>query len=66
MDSLEPEEAWRFPVSRNSKKSMGWTVVLILFGLVAMFGGVKWLVVLVPAAVLVWYRVGPSLRGGRN
>ena len=31
-------------MSRNSKKSMGWTIVLILLGLVALFGGEKWLV----------------------
>ena len=53
-------------MSVNSKKSMGWMAVLIFFGLVALFGGVKWLVVLIPAAMMVWYRVGPALRSGRN
>jgi len=53
-------------MSANSKKSMGWTIVLILFGLVALFGGVKSLVVLIPAAMMVWYGVGPALRSGRN
>jgi len=55
-----------FPMSMNSKKSMAWTFVLILFGLIALVGGDKWLVVLIPAAIMVWYGVGPALRGGRN
>ncbi|HET6178627.1 MAG TPA: hypothetical protein VFE61_16980 [Candidatus Sulfotelmatobacter sp.] len=50
----------------NSKKSMGSMALLIFLGLVALFGGVKWLVVLIPAAMMVWYGVGPALRGGRN
>ena len=53
-------------MSRNSKKSMGWTVVLILLGLVALFVGAKSLVVLIPAAMMVWYRVGPGLQSGRS
>ncbi len=53
-------------MSVNSKKSMGWTSVLILLGLVALFAGAKWLVVLIPAAMMVWYGVGPTLRSGRN
>ena len=53
-------------MSANSKKSMGWAAVLILLGLVALFGGAKSLVVLIPAAMMVWYGVGPALRRGRN
>jgi len=53
-------------MSMNSKKSMAGTFVLILLGLVALFGGEKWLVVLIPAAMLVWYGAGPILRSGRN
>jgi hypothetical protein len=55
-----------FNMSVNSKKSMGWTAVLILLGLVALFGGEKWLVVLIPAAIFVWYGAGPIIRGSRN
>jgi hypothetical protein len=50
----------------NAKKSMGWTIVLILFGLIALFGGDQWLVLLIPAAILVWYAAKPMLRTGRN
>ena len=47
----------------NAKKSMGWTIVLILFGLIALFGGDKWLVLLIPAAIFVWYAAKPMLTG---
>jgi hypothetical protein len=42
-------------MSANSKKSMGWTVVLILMGMAALYGGSKWLGLLIPAALFVWY-----------
>lgn len=53
-------------MSRNSKQSMGWTIVLILLGLIALFGGEQWLVLLIPAAILIWYGAGPMLRSGRS
>ena len=53
-------------MSANSKKSVGWTVVLILVGMAALYGGSKWLGLLIPAAMLVWYSVAPSFRTGRN
>jgi hypothetical protein len=46
-------------MSVNSKKSMGWTMAPILLGMAALYGGSKWLVLLIPAAVLVWYGAGP-------
>jgi hypothetical protein len=53
-------------MSAQSKKSTGGTVILILLGMAALVGGVRWLTLLVPAAVLVWYGVGSALRTGRN
>ena len=53
-------------MSRDAKKSLGWAVVLILLGVVAPFGGVKSLLLLVPAAMLVWYGARPIARRGRN
>jgi hypothetical protein len=53
-------------MSENSKRSMSWMVVLILLGVAALFGGNKWLAVLIPAALLIWYGAGPMLRSGRN
>jgi hypothetical protein len=45
---------------------MGWTFVLIFFGMAALYGGSKWLRLLIPAALLVWYAAKPSLRTGRD
>lgn len=53
-------------MSAKSKKSMGWMILLILFGVAALIGGVKWLVVLIPAATLVWFGAAPALRDSRN
>ena len=53
-------------MSIDAKKSMGWTVVLILMGMAAIYGGSKWLSLLIPAALLVWYTAKPRLRTGRN
>jgi hypothetical protein len=50
----------------SSRKSIGGTMVLILLGLAAFFGGAKWLVALIPAVMLVWYGTGSVLRRGRN
>ena len=51
-------------MSTESKKSMGWTIVLILLGLVALYAGSNWLAILIPAALLVWYGARPMLRSG--
>jgi hypothetical protein len=50
----------------SSGKSIGGTMVLIILGLVAFFGGAKWLVALIPAAMLVWYGTGSTWRRSRN
>jgi hypothetical protein len=50
----------------NSRKTMAWTAALILLGLLALIGGTKTLVLLLPAAAFVWYQARPSLHGGRN
>jgi Na+/H+ antiporter NhaC len=53
-------------MSANSKKSILWTIVLIILGMAALFGGAKWLSLLIPAAMFVWFAAKPSLRTGRN
>ena len=53
-------------MSANSKKSIGWSVLLMLLGIVALYVGTKSLVLLIPAATLVWYGAKPVLRSGRN
>jgi hypothetical protein len=53
-------------MSADAKKSTSVTVILVLLGLVALFGGARWLALLIPAALLVWYGAGSALRTGRN
>jgi hypothetical protein len=53
-------------MSADSKKSMGWTTVLIILGVAAMYGGTKSLTLLIPAAMLVWYAAGTLLFNGRR
>jgi hypothetical protein len=53
-------------MSADTKKSTGATMVFILLGLAALIGGTKWLAILIPLAILVWYSAGSSWRTGRN
>jgi p-aminobenzoyl-glutamate transporter AbgT len=53
-------------MSMESKKSIGTTVILMIFGVLAMYAGLKSLVVLIPAAVLIWHEARPQLGSGRN
>jgi hypothetical protein len=63
---LAAEDCEEETMSANSKKSMTWTFVLILLGMAALYGGSRWLTILIPAAGLVWYIARPMLRTGRN
>ncbi|HEY4903989.1 MAG TPA: hypothetical protein VIH89_10995 [Candidatus Sulfotelmatobacter sp.] len=53
-------------MSTQSKKSLWWTLVLVLLGLAALIGGVKTLVLLLPAAWFAWHAARPILHSGRN
>lgn len=53
-------------IESKSRQSMGWTLVLIILGMVALYGGTGWLGLLIPAAALVWYAARPVMRSGRN
>ena len=53
-------------MSVNWKKSLVWSALLIGMGVIALVTGAKSLILLVPAATLVWYEARPSLRSGRN
>ena len=53
-------------MSADSKKGYGSTLVLIAFGVMALYLGANWLLLLIPAAMLVWYRARPTLGSGRN
>jgi hypothetical protein len=53
-------------MSTDYKKSTGATAIFVILGLAALFGGARWLTVLIPAAILVWYGAGSARRTGRN
>ncbi len=53
-------------MSAEAKTGYGSTLALLLFGVLALYLGAHWLVLLIPAAVLIWYGAGPILRSGRN
>jgi hypothetical protein len=53
--------------TKKSLVSLVWTTVLIVFGLTALFVGMKGLIVLIPAALWIWYEIAqPMLDGDRN
>jgi hypothetical protein len=53
-------------MSADSKKSTLATTIFVILGLAAFFGGARWLLVLIPAALLVWYGAGSARHTGRN
>jgi len=51
----------------QSGKSAGWSLVLVALGLFALYSGPRGLVLLVPAAILIWYAVAkPAADRHRN
>ena len=55
-------------MSADARRHYGSTLVLLALGLLALYGGTRWLGVLIPAALVVWYvtsRLPGDLRGGR-
>lgn len=52
-------------MSAQAKTSYSSTLALILLGIVAMYVGARWLPVLIPAAIAIWYGV-PMIHVGRN
>ena len=41
-------------------------LALVLLGVLVLVAGEKSLILLIPAAALVWYKAAPRLRSGRN
>ena len=42
-------------------------MILMILGVLALYGGARWLLLLIPAAVLVWYAAkGAMLRRSRS
>jgi hypothetical protein len=54
-------------MSADVKKGYGSTLLMVCFGVLALYGGTVWLPLLVPAAGLVWYLASrPHLSRNRN
>jgi hypothetical protein len=54
-------------ISADAKKSYGSTMVLMVLGLLALYGGARWLLALIPVALVVWYAAGGAMfRTNRN
>jgi|GEM_PF-2865070 hypothetical protein len=53
-------------MTAHSKNTLLRSMLLMLLGLIALFLGTKSLVLLIPAAALLWYEARPPLHGGRN
>jgi hypothetical protein len=53
-------------MSAEAKKEYGSTLALLAFGVMALYFGIHWLIVLVPAATLVWLNAKPVARSGRS
>jgi len=53
-------------MSADAKKHYGLTLALFVLGALALYGGTRWLMLVIPAAALGWYVAGPKLRRGRN
>jgi hypothetical protein len=53
-------------VSKDAKKGYGSMLALVVFGVLALYLGWRWLPLLIPAAALVWYGAAPILGSGRN
>ncbi len=53
-------------MSLQSKKSFSLMAVLVILGVLALYGGMRWLAILVPAGFLVWRVAQPTLRSDRN
>lgn len=42
-------------MSADAKRKYGSTIGLITLGILAMYGSPRWLLLVIPAAVLIWY-----------
>jgi hypothetical protein len=66
MDEIRTFGSGEDSMSRDSKKSASWAIVLVLLGLLAFYGGTRWLLVLIPVALMIWGIAGPAVRSGPN
>ena len=53
-------------MSAQAKKGYGSMLLLLALGIVTLFAGAESLVLVIPAAVAIWYAARPTLGNGRN
>lgn len=53
-------------MTANTKISTSAMFALVLLGMLVLIAGEESLILLIPAAALVWYKAAPRLRSGRN
>ncbi len=53
-------------MTAHFKNSLLRAILLILLGVLAIYVGTPWLIVIIPAATLLWYEDLNILRSGRN
>lgn len=54
-------------MSVDARKEYGSTMVFIILGVLALYGDTRWLLALIPVAVLVWYAAtAATFRKRRN
>jgi hypothetical protein len=53
-------------MSAEARKSYGWTCILLLLGLIAFYGGAPWLLVVIPAAIVLWLSCPNGIGNTRN
>lgn len=53
-------------MSWQRKKSLGGAAALMLLGTAAIFGGAKWLALVIPLALLVYSSIERSYNGGNK
>jgi hypothetical protein len=63
----DSEEVWEVYMSAEMKKGYTSTLILIALGVLVLYVGAQWLLLLIPAAILAWYSAGgPTLKRSRN
>jgi len=53
-------------MSADARKGYGSTMILMILGVLALYGDTRWLLALIPVALMVWYAAPPPRYSGRT
>jgi len=53
-------------MSKETRKGYGSAVILVMLGGLALYLGARWLLVLIPTAIIIWIGIEPVLGSRRN